>query len=148
MKDLKPIVIDVQQDFSTVDPDWACEACGGTVEELGCLGARQHGRCRSCGLDSSRSTLPVLEDPFPFKPHCVIGTEELPTSPPVKEPSTEGFSKALLDHLSALENISITGIDRRPFSIEESLKGLDPELQLLRDEEGDEPFANDWKPRS
>ncbi len=72
---------------------WGCPACGHTVDPLGCLGTREHGRCRSCGLDSSRSLLIVVADPFPASE-------------------------------------------------------VDPEDQLLLDEEGDEPFANDWKPRS
>jgi len=33
---------------------WICLACNGQVEEMGQLGLRLHGRCRSCGIDQSK----------------------------------------------------------------------------------------------
>jgi hypothetical protein len=90
MKDQKLVFVDPQEDFY----GWMCPACGHTVDPLGVLGTTEHGRCRSCGLDSSRSTVP----------------ESVPLSIP-KPPDL-----------------------------------VDPEDQILRDEEG-EPFANDWKPQ-
>lgn len=36
--------------------EWACQVCRGEVFHMGFLGMREHGRCRACGLDQSRST--------------------------------------------------------------------------------------------
>ena len=54
------IFTDTQEDFSY---GWKCPACGHTVDPMGTLGSREHGRCRSCGADSSRSLTTASETP-------------------------------------------------------------------------------------
>jgi hypothetical protein len=42
--------------------DWTCLACNGEVTSMGVLGNREHGRCRACGADQSR-TVKILRAP-------------------------------------------------------------------------------------
>lgn len=48
--------------------DWICEACNGPLELLGVLGAREHARCRACGLDHNRPVAVDGEDVGPPEP--------------------------------------------------------------------------------
>jgi hypothetical protein len=43
------------------DSDPYCSLCGGELVILGLLGARQHSRCRDCGMDSSKE-VGMLDD--------------------------------------------------------------------------------------
>jgi len=131
--------VDPQKDFSTIGHDWACEACGSTVEELGVLGQLVHGRCRACGLDSSR-------------PFLTIPKSGLDVFKELEEAKGAQLKTLLLG-----KSLLVPGLATRTPSLQATVADLlalgithvtiDPEDQLLRDEEADEPFANDWKPR-
>lgn len=43
---------------------WGCLVCDGVVMSWGCLGNREHGRCRNCGMEHSRK--PLDEEPETF----------------------------------------------------------------------------------
>ena len=43
---------------------WVCEMCAGEVVPMGCLGRLGHGRCRQCGMETSRAV--EVPDPDPF----------------------------------------------------------------------------------
>lgn len=61
---------------------WICEACNGPLELLGVLGAREHARCRLCGLDHNRPVAVDGEDVGPSEADSLdLGQDAILTRP-------------------------------------------------------------------